>query len=270
MEIRMKITPNQFAWIFLIVLLFLTGWGGYAVYQFFKNPADKILTIENEKKFGDMIAESSFSEEAGYKLISDPYVDSCIKVMHDRLQNAMGGSKYKYELTVVDQPDPNAFAIPGGRIYIQTGLLNFCHSAEEVAAVLAHEMGHVEHRHTVNNIVKQLGLDAVIAMVAGGSGLENVSGLLLSNYFSREDEAEADEFALVLLDKAGINPSLLGEVFSRMKHEHGDMEGALNILSTHPELEERAKKSGAYQVSQGYVERSLGIDWNRMKEALYH
>jgi len=264
----MKITPNQFTWIFLIVLFALIGWGGFALYQFFKNPAENILSIENEKRFGDMIAESSFSEEAGYVVMRDPYVDSCIRVMHERLRAAMGGSRYTYELTVVDQQDPNAFAIPGGRIYIQTGLLKFCHSAEEVSAVLAHEMGHVEHRHTVNNIVKQLGLDAVIAMVAGGSGMENVSGLLLSNYFSREDESEADDFALALLDKAGIRPSLLGEVFSRMKHEHGDMEGAMNLLSTHPELEERAKKSSQYKVSEGYQERSLGLDWVRMNEVL--
>ncbi len=264
----MKITPNQFAWIFLIVLLGLLGWGAYAIYQFFQNPAEKILSIENEKKFGEMIAESSFSEETGYKRISHPYVDSCVRVMHDRLLDAMGGSRYQYELTVVNQQDANAFAIPGGRIYIHTGLLQFCHSAEEVTAVLAHEMGHVEHRHTVNNIVKQLGIETIVSILAGGSGIENASGMLLSNYFSREDEAEADDFALQLLEKAGIQPSLLGEVFARMRHEHGDMEGALNLLSTHPELEERSKKSSEYKVSSEFREKTLGINWEKMNEIL--
>jgi hypothetical protein len=53
-----------------------------------------------------------------------------------------------------------------------------------------------------------------------------------------------------------------------MIHEHGDMEGAMNLLSTHPELEERAKKSSQYKVSEGYQERSLGLDWVRMNEVL--
>lgn len=261
----MKITPNQFSWIFVFVLVGFIGWGGYALYRFFKQPAEHLLSIEQEKKFGDMIAESSFSEQAGYKPVNDAYIDSAVRVMHSRLLDALDGSGYSYTLTVVDQPDPNAFAIPGGRIYIQTGLLSFCNSAEEVAAVLAHEMGHVEHRHTVNNIVKQLGLKAVIAMIAGGSGMENISGQLLSNYFSREDESEADDFALALLEKAGIRPATLGEVFSRMKHEHGDMKGAMNLLSTHPELEERSSKSAAYQVSPSFVEQPLGIDWEQMR-----
>jgi beta-barrel assembly-enhancing protease len=268
MEIRMKITPNQFAWIFVIVLVGLIGWGGYVLFQFFKQPAEHLLSVEQERKFGDMIAESSFSEQAGYKQLKDAFVDSCVNVMHSRLLDALDNSKYTYTLTVVDQPDANAFAIPGGRIYIQTGLLSFCNSAEEVAAVLAHEMGHVEHRHTVNNIVKQFGLQAVIAMIAGGSGLENISGQLLSNYFSREDESEADDFALALLEKAGIRPATLGEVFARMKHEHGDLEGSMNLLSTHPELEERSKKSSAYQVSPSFVEQPMGIDWSRIQSAV--
>ena len=61
MEIRMKITPNQFTWIFLIVLFALIGWGGFALYQFFKNPAENILSIENEKRFGPYFLPCTYS-----------------------------------------------------------------------------------------------------------------------------------------------------------------------------------------------------------------
>jgi beta-barrel assembly-enhancing protease len=266
----MKITPNQFAWIFLVVLVGLIGWGGYELYQFFKNPVDKIISIENEKKFGDMIAESTFSEANGFERMQDLYVDSCVKVIHDRLMTGLDKSLYQYEFYVVRQNDPNAFAIPGGKIFIHTGLIEFCKSPEELAAVLAHEMGHVEKRHTINNIVKQLGIDVVISFITNGgnSGLESISGQMLSNFFSREDESEADDFALVLLDRSRIRPARLGEVFSRMKHEHGDLEGAFNLLSTHPELESRAAKSQAYQTTPQFSEEAVAIDWQRLQNAV--
>jgi beta-barrel assembly-enhancing protease len=265
----MKITPNQFAWIFLITLIAVIGWGGYAIYDFIKNDSDKLVSIENEKKLGDMLAEQSFDKSAGYERIKDPVLDSCIQTIQERLLKALGGSPYTYEWFVVDRPDVNAFAIPGGKIFIQTGLIRFCKTPEELASVLAHEMGHVERRHTIKNIAKQLGLQTLLAVITNGgsSGLEEVSGQMVSLYFSREDESEADDFALDLLMKAGIPPSTLGVVFSRMKETGGDMEGAMNMLSTHPELDDRANKSSNYVVPADFQEVKLPIDWQRVQLA---
>lgn len=266
----MKITPNQFSWIFVIVLLTLMGWGGWKAYLFFRNPADVVLSIENEKKLGDYLEQQSFNEANGYHIIHGAYSDSCIREIHERLMMGLQGSGYTYDLKLIDQEVANAFAIPGGKIFIHSGLILFCKSPEEVAAVLAHEMGHVEKRHTVNNLIKTFGMNVLLSIASDGNGssLENVSSQLLSNYFSREDESEADDFALDLLEKCHIDPRNLGIVFSRMKLEYGDMEGAMNLLSTHPELDQRAALSSAYQTKEGFQIVPITMDWNRFQSEL--
>ncbi len=259
----MKITPNQFAWVFVIVLVALAGWGVYAVVHFIKQPAANIISVENEIKFGEMIEEQSVNEANGYRRLHDSIVDSAMQIIHQRLMSGLGDSDYDYTIQVIDQTDANAFAIPGGKIFVQTGLIQFCHSPEELAAVLAHEMGHVEKRHTINQLVKQLGVTTLIGILtdANGGVVEKMSGDLLSKMFSREDESEADDFALHLLERCGIEPTMLGEVFQRMKNEQGDMTGAMNLLSTHPELEERSSKAARFQVDSGFEKRPITLDW---------
>lgn len=254
----------------MIVLLTLTGWGVYAIIQFIRQPAANIISIENEIKFGEMLEQQSFNEASGYHRVHDEMVDSAMQVIHQRLMSGLGQSEYAYHIQVVDLPDANAFAIPGGKIFVQTGLIQFCHSPEELAAVLAHEMGHVEKRHTINQLVKQFGLSALIAMISDGNVgvVEKISGDLLTNMFSREDESEADDYALNLLANSGIRPATLGEVFQRMKNEEGDMTGAMNLLSTHPELEQRSVKASAFQVNAEFIERAIALDWLRLQDHL--
>lgn len=266
----MKITPNQFAWIFLIVLVGLIGWGGYAAWKFFQHPAENLVSMENEMKLGKMITEQIMSQHGDDALIQDPYADSCVQAIYARLMGALEGSAYHYNIKLLKGDEPNAFAIPGGNVFIYSGLIKFCHSPEEVTAVLAHEMGHVEKRHTVNNIIKQIGIGALLSYLGDGSGgaAQQLSEQMIQGYFSREDEAEADDFALALLERAHIKPAVLGEVFSRMKDEHGDMEGVMNLLSTHPELEQRSAKSKAYQTAADFQEKAITMDWSRLQSQL--
>lgn len=264
----MKITPNQFAWIFLIVLIGLIGWGGYAAWNFFQNPGENLVSMENEVKLGEMITQQIMHEHGEDAMVQDAYADSCIHAIYERLQSAMGGSGYHYNIRLLKGDEPNAFAIPGGNVFVYTGLIKFCHTPEEVTAVLAHEMGHVEKRHTINNIIKQMGVGALLSYLGDGSSgaAQQLSEKMINGFFSREDEAEADDFALALLERAHIRPSVLGEVFSRMKDEHGDMEGVMNLLSTHPELEQRSAKSKAYQTKADFVEMPIHMDWTRLQQ----
>lgn len=264
----MKLTPNRFAWIFLTILLAAMGWGGYIAWKVLQHPADTILSLENEMKFGGMLSEQILQQHGEDAVIHDPYADSCMQALHQRLLGALQGSKYQYHLTLLKGNEPNAFAIPGGNVFVYSGLIKFCKSPEEVAAVLAHEMGHVEKRHTVNQIIKQAGVGAILSYLGDGGTSQQLSSELINGFFSREDEAEADDFALLLLEKANIKPVMLGQVFSRMKDEHGDMEGVMNLLSTHPELEQRSAKSSAYVTSANFQEIPIAMDWAKLQQML--
>jgi Zn-dependent protease with chaperone function len=151
-------------------------------------------------------------------------------------------SPYTFKVSVLDIGVTNAFALPGGRIVLFKGLIDFAESPDEVAGVLAHEMGHVTHRHGTEGIVKSLGLAFFFGVMLGdlGSGIVGLAGeTLLSTSFSRAAESDADTTARALLEGAGLGARGLAAFFARLEETYGDLPAALALLSTHPSNESR-------------------------------
>jgi Zn-dependent protease with chaperone function len=158
------------------------------------------------------------------------------------------GTGITYDVRVVDWDVVNAFALPGNKIVILRGLIDKAKSADEVAGVLAHEMGHGIELHPEAGIVRSLGLSALIEFLVGGQQdtLKQAGVMLLLLRYSREAEAQADAHALEILRKAGISPKPLAVFFKRMaglSGAHGNP--ATNILSDHPPTPERARLAEA-------------------------
>lgn len=150
-------------------------------------------------------------------------------------------SSYDFRITVLDVPVPNAFALPGGHMVILRGLLDFVEGPDEVAGVLAHEIGHVVHRDGTKAMIRQLGLQGILGLFFGGGTPVAIGETLLTFSFSREAEADADAEALDLLQGAGIQTSGLGEFFQRLIDQQGDMADGLEFLSTHPSSASRVR-----------------------------
>lgn len=89
----------------------------------------------------------------------DGRVDSAVKVLGNRLKEGLEQTEYHYDFVVFDSEMINAFTVPGGNILISTGLIGFCDSPEELASVMAHEMGHVEERHLISCLNKEQGIE---------------------------------------------------------------------------------------------------------------
>jgi Zn-dependent protease with chaperone function len=152
-----------------------------------------------------------------------------------------------FNVRVYDWSLMNAFAVPGGQIVLTKGLLDKAESPDEVAGVLAHEMGHGIEMHPEVSIIRSIGLGTAVQVMLGGGtggGLANVGLMLAQLGYSRGAEREADLQALALLKGAGIAPKGLGDFFTRvMKMEANDpsaKSGAFNWLRTHPPAAERA------------------------------
>jgi Zn-dependent protease with chaperone function len=145
-------------------------------------------------------------------------------------------------LHIADDGQVNAFALPGGHLVFNRGLIEKAEAPEEVLGVLAHEIAHVERRHTLRQLVRNLGLYITLQILvgdfSGALGLVQDSGLfLLQQGYSRGMEAEADADGHAALVRAGISTAGMLDFFERLKQEKG-----LNIpalLSTHPATEER-------------------------------
>jgi beta-barrel assembly-enhancing protease len=149
-------------------------------------------------------------------------------------------SRFTYEVHIAQDDTANAFALPGGVIVIHTGLIAATARAEELAGVLAHEIQHVELRHSLRGLIKDMGLRGLWAFVMGDLG-RSVGGQaaleLTSLRFSRADEREADERGFDALIAAGIDPSGMPAFFSTLAQKDGGQMPA--FLSTHPASEDR-------------------------------
>ncbi|MEQ1612160.1 MAG: M48 family metallopeptidase [Hyphomicrobiaceae bacterium] len=156
----------------------------------------------------------------------------------------------RFKVVVVDWSLVNAFATPGEQIALTRGILQNAKSADEVAGVLAHEMGHGLERHPETALIRVVGLSAALEFMMGGSGgsLANIGLLLAQLQYTRLAEQEADDHALRILKRAGIAPRGLGDFFKRMDGRRAtdpvkEVVGGIDVLRTHPQSAERAKRA---------------------------
>lgn len=150
------------------------------------------------------------------------------------------GSTYTYEFHIAEDKAVNAFALPGGVIVVNTGLIDLTARPEELAGVLAHEVQHVELRHSVRAMVKGLGLRALFAFATGDIGGSLIGEAVVGMTdlkFSRDDESEADRLGLDALIEAGIDPSGMPAFFEKMSRQAG--EAPIAFVSSHPASADR-------------------------------
>ena len=152
---------------------------------------------------------------------------------------------YRIEFRTMKGNAPNAFALPSGTIVITDDLVKLAEDDREIVAVLAHECGHVLHRHTLRAVLQNSAVFVVLALVTGDVSSATAFGsaipaYLLQNRFSREFEREADAHAVEKLRKANLDPAFLARMLGRLAKDHGESDSAmLGYLRTHPPTPER-------------------------------
>ena len=138
-------------------------------------------------------------------------------------QRLTKGSRYRYQWLVKQDKTLNAFALPGGIIVVHSGLLAKMDNADELAAVLAHEVQHVEQRHALKRMITQLGITALVSLALGD--VTSITGILIQQsgnlYFSRENEDEADRLAHQTLVQAGIRPDGMVGLLQKLGSQSG-------------------------------------------------
>lgn len=164
-------------------------------------------------------------------------------------------------ITVVDHEMVNAFALPGDRLLIMRGLLDFVADGDELAGVLAHEIGHIHRRHPAIVFLEQAGTSTVIGYllgdITGGTVIAVTAQLLVGAAYGREAESEADAIGSRLMRDAGWDATAVGAFLRRVEEKEGGKSGGLAFLSTHPLAEDRAAALGK-RPKQG--QPALGAD----------
>lgn len=236
---------------------------------FYSDKKTSLISFEQEIALGELVAAHIISAQYKEPLTSKT-IDSMMWAVSKRLQQQIPATAYDYTIVVLDDPQVNAFTIPGGNIYVFKGLISFCDSPEQLAAVLAHEMGHVEKRHTVDRLVREFGLSILFSIMTGGDSvlLSDVYQTLISTGFSRSQEKEADQFALELLEDANISPKSIASFFRKLNRENLAYNEKIELIMTHPHNKARIKASLAYDVDVDFKEIPLDLNWEKIKRAL--
>lgn len=146
---------------------------------------------------------------------------------------------HTFKVYVSDQDVLNAFAAPGAHVVIYKPIILKAEGPDEVAGVLAHEMGHVIELHPTEGLVEAVGYGIFGMLTPGSEQHKQVAKSLLTNHYSRSDELDADRTGVELLNAAGIDSRGLFSFFDRLKSSGDDIPGAVEFLSTHPSGETR-------------------------------
>jgi predicted Zn-dependent protease len=128
---------------------------------------------------------------------------------------------FDIRLTFVREETPQALTLPGGQIMVTEGLLDIAESPDELAAVIAHEIGHVKHRDSMASLYRNFGFGVLLEAITGGTGVAQqavvLGGQLAQLRYSREQEQRADRAALGALNHAGLDPGALADAFEHLK-----------------------------------------------------
>lgn len=169
----------------------------------------------------------------------------------------------RVSIRAYDIPVMNAFAMPGGRIVLTRELIARADAAEELAGVIAHEIGHVKHRHSEADMIRAAGIQILIGIATGGGESDSIgslAGLAAIMRYSREAEAEADAYGLALLTAAKVDPMGFKRMFERLLRNEGERPGGAigkiqSVFATHPGTKERIEKIGP--LPDGVTARSV-------------
>lgn len=236
----------------LLILLVLFGLVWYA-FSLWSEPVvqDDFISVEQEEEIAETIQSFILSE---FEISSDTSFNTLLDTVRRRLLKGLDTPQYDYSFTLLEGEEINAFCAFSGEIYVFKGLIEECEKPEELAAVLAHEIGHGQKRHVVKNLIRELGITTLTVIISGGDPviIEQVAKAVISSSFSRKMEYEADDFAFDLLQNANINPQHLTAFFISLqsKKDHFIPEW----LSTHPALDKRIERLAAKEKNKDYLE----------------
>jgi predicted Zn-dependent protease len=213
---------NQRSARFLCVsLLFLLALTGCAT-----NPAtgQKEFSLVSEGQEVSMGQEGDKAVQAEYGVYDDPALNAYVDGIGKKLAAVSERPNLEWHFRVVDSPVVNAFALPGGYIYVTRGILAVCNSEAQIAGVLGHEIGHVTARHSARQITRsqlaQVGLGLGSIFVEGFSPYGQAASVglqLLFLKYSRGDETQADELGVRYASRAGYDPREIPATYSALK-----------------------------------------------------
>lgn len=222
-------------------------------------------------------------------MLKDPKWQAYVQRIGEQLAAQSHRSNIPYQFKVVDSPDINAFALPGGHVYINRGLLIYLNSEAQMAAVLGHEIGHVTARHGVRQQSMAMGTGLIGQLITIGTGmpaagdLSNMLGTAMVRGYGREMELEADGLGAEYLARTGYQPNSVLDVIGALKDQDSyskqraqaqgkQVESYHGLFATHPTHDQRLQQvvAQAASLSTGSTQRVGRDDYLKMLDGMIY
>src|SRR2546426_6526851 len=209
--------------------------------------AISLISVEQEREIG---RQALAQVRKQVPEVRDREVLDYVRSLGRHLVPHAKGPKYPYSFWVADYRELNAFALPGGPVWLHRGIMHAATSESQVVSVLAHEIAHISQRHPAAQLTKAamanwgLGVLGALLGNSGGAGAAKIAAGFLANglflKFSRDDEREADRVGLQMMTRAGWDPRGMGEPFDILRREaKGDPGTVEGVFSSHPSPQDR-------------------------------
>ena len=202
-----------------------------------------LVSVEQEVQLGQQ-AQAEISKEM--PVLRDATLDRYVDSIGERLAANAPGPKYPYSFGVVNYKELNAFALPGGPIYVHRGTIAAARTEAQLAGVMAHEVAHVAQRHAAKQISKGIVANGLLGLLGavlddGGRGEQaarigaSVVAQSVFMKFSRDDERDADRVGAEIMERAGWDPHGLAEFMQVLQNEQKRSPGSVEtFFSSHP------------------------------------
>lgn len=253
--------------LFILALIFGLIWVFFTYVPIIPDKEYFGVPVEKEEALSKWIFENQIKSDPTFDIVEDDALtDSIIHLLSNRLLEEIDEPLFNYQFYVVKSDDINAFTIPGGRIFVFTGLLDKTEHPEELVSVLAHEIGHAEKRHVLNKLVKEVGLTVLLSgdeLILG-----EVARTLGSTKFDRVQEEHADKYAFDLLERSSVHPKYFASMMLKFKSVERLDSDQFEFVNTHPGTDSRVEAALKYQVDEEFVETPFEVDWEAFKKHL--
>ncbi len=252
------------------ILLFLATWFALTQIDWVKIFKVEQITDKTEQKLGELFWDVFKNSE---KEIKTTHVVNTIDSMVTKICKANKIDKSKLKIHVLNKDEINAFALPNGHLIIYSGLILNSDNQEELAGVICHEIAHIELKHVMKKLGKEIGLSVLISMTTGNSGAEVIketARMLSSTAFDRSLEKDADIKAVDYLLNANVNPEPFANFLYKLSENENEVTQYLTWVSTHPDSKERAEYIIEYSKDKtaDYQQILANKTWLNLKEEL--
>lgn len=208
-----------------------------------------ILGSEEEALKAEHVMGKELAAKIGLdmEICDDPALQALLDEIGGKLIKKVVNKQRIFRFSVVLTQDINAFALPGGFIFVTVALLNKTKlNKDEIAFVLSHEIMHVVLKHPINKIIADYSTQIISNIVLRGGALGTIANQalasLLKNSYSQDNELEADNYAVRLMKSAGFDPQGAETLLAKLEKKSPENLPIYNYFSTHPPLDERIKK----------------------------